>query len=69
MTTHEITIRRQIQCIERELGIRKAVYPKQVACGKMAKEQADGEIAAIKAVLHTLQMVERKFWDKPWNQI
>lgn len=68
MTTN-ISIARQIQCVEREISMRQRVYPKQIACGRMAKETADNEIAAMKAVLATLKLAQLKHLDKPWNQV
>lgn len=64
-----ISIRDQIKCVEREVGIRKAIYPRQVISGKMTTGQKDREIELMQAVLATLRMVERTHLDKPWNQI
>lgn len=68
MTT-DISLTRQIQCVEREISMRQKIYPKQIACGRMAKETADSEIAAMKAVLATLKIARLKHLDKPWNQV
>lgn len=45
----------QIACVERELGMRRSVYPRRVADGKMRQAQADQEVRAMEAVLETLQ--------------
>ena len=66
---NDISITRQIQCVEREIAMRQKVYPGQVARGRMFQEQADNEIAAMKAVLNTLRLAQRVHLDKPGNQM
>ncbi|MEW5709786.1 MAG: hypothetical protein AB1830_12920 [Pseudomonadota bacterium] len=39
--------------------MRQRVYPRWVAAGKMTREKADAEIAAIKAVLESLEAINR----------
>lgn len=65
--TPRSTISRQIQCVQREINMRERVYPKQIAIGRMSKEQADSEIATMKDVLYTLHLAERAHLDKPFN--
>ncbi len=50
-----ITLKVQIKAVEREIAMRKAVYPKRIAIGKMKAETAEHETAAMQAVLETLQ--------------
>ena len=38
-------------CLERELKMRRRVYPRWVAAGKMREEDADREIACLRAIL------------------
>ncbi|MBP6444807.1 MAG: hypothetical protein KA267_12340 [Gemmatimonadales bacterium] len=38
------------QCAERELAMRKRVYPRWVSAGKMTQAAADREIAAMEAI-------------------
>lgn len=45
----------QIACIERELAVRRRVYPRWVASQKMRQEKADHEIECMEAVLDTLR--------------
>lgn len=45
----------QIKAVHREIAMRKAVYPKRIDLGKMKPEAAEHEIAAMQAVLETLQ--------------
>jgi hypothetical protein len=61
----EMTLAVQIKAVEREIAMRKAVYPKRVAAKGMRQETADHEIAAMEAVLRTLRRVE---WGKHWSQ-
>lgn len=58
-----ITLADQVACVEREIAMRRAVYPGLVARERMSQAKADREIAAMEAVLETLgtqlsQMVE-----------
>jgi len=50
---------RQIQCVEREIAMRRAVFPTRVAAGKMPQSAADDEIAAMEGVLKTLQFMRQ----------
>lgn len=54
----EITLAVQIKAVEREIAMRKAVYPKRIASKAMRQETADHEIAAMTAVLGTLKRLE-----------
>jgi hypothetical protein len=45
----------QIACIERELGMRRVVYPRRVAISSMTQKNADREIATMQCVLDTLR--------------
>lgn len=49
-----VLVRDQIACVRRELAMRKAVYPRQVAAGRMTQETADKELAAMQAVHDTI---------------
>jgi hypothetical protein len=50
----DVALARQIACVRREIGLRERVYPRRVADGKMRQEQADTELACMRAVLTTL---------------
>lgn len=54
-----IGIEEQIACVERELRLRERVYARRVGDKKMTRAQAEKEIAAMQAVLETLQKVKR----------
>ena len=47
----------QIAAVERELKMRRSVYPRWIASKKMTREKADYEIGAMEAVLRTLERV------------
>jgi hypothetical protein len=49
-----ITLADQIACVERELRLRHAVYPRLVAQKRMKQSSADREIALMEVVLATL---------------
>lgn len=49
-----ITLYEQIQAVERELAMRRKVYPRRVADRKMTQAKADREIAAMEAIHTTL---------------
>lgn len=50
-----VSLVRQIEAVERELSMRRRVYPRRVADGKMTPRQAETETAVMEAVLATLQ--------------
>jgi hypothetical protein len=52
---HQISLEEQVACARRELEKRRAFYPKWVTAGRMQQGKADYEIAAMEAVLKTLQ--------------
>lgn len=50
-----VTLERQIKSVEREIELRKRVYPTRVANHRMSAEFAAEELAAMRAVLRTLK--------------
>lgn len=50
----------QHACVQREIAMRKRVYPRWVASGKMTKPKADHEIATMEAVLATIEAVMKR---------
>lgn len=40
----------KLRCVEREIAMRKTIYPKLVASGRMKQDEADREIAVMEAV-------------------
>lgn len=54
-----VSIQDQVACVKRELGQRERVYARLVANGRMSRDKAIHETAAMQAVLETLQAVER----------
>lgn len=55
-----ITIEDQIKTVEREIGMRRRVYPNWVASKRMSQEKADKEIKNMEAVLETLKEVQKQ---------
>jgi hypothetical protein len=51
-----MTLDEQVTCIRRELAMRRNVYPKFIANGRMTPEQADHEMQCMQAVLVTLTL-------------
>lgn len=58
-----VSIARQIAAVDREVAMRRRVYPRRVADGKMTQAQADTELQAMQAVADTLRQVQR--WGMP----
>jgi hypothetical protein len=50
-----VSLSDQIKCAKREVALRKAAYPKWVQSGRMKRETADYEIAAMEAILASLE--------------
>lgn len=55
-----ITIQDQILCVQREIDMRRRVYPGWVQNGKMKAEKADAEVERMEAVLRTLKWVAKQ---------
>ena len=53
------TLTEQIASIRRELGLRQGVYPRLVAQRRMSEAKAAHEIACMKAVLATLELLNQ----------
>lgn len=51
----EIPLTAQIKCVEREITMRKRVYPRRIGLGRMNAKFADQQLALMEAVLKTLQ--------------
>lgn len=54
-----VSLAGQIAEVERELTMRKAVYPRWVAAGRIKQDQADARTIAMEAVLATLKGLPR----------
>jgi hypothetical protein len=55
----EFTIQQQVQAVEREIKMRQQVYPRQVSTGRMQQAEAELHISEMRAVLKTLQWLEK----------
>jgi hypothetical protein len=47
----------KLACVERELKMRKSVYPRWVASGRMKQEKADYEIAAMTEIVNDYRKI------------
>lgn len=56
----QVSIDRQIACVEREVAMRRRVYVRFIESGKMTKAQAEEEIAAMTAVLATVNAAKER---------
>ena len=54
MNTAPATLDEQIECVRREIGMRRRVYPRWVEIGRITQDKADHEIACMQAVLEGL---------------
>ena len=52
-----VSLDRQMRAVEREIDMRRQVYPRRVADGKMSQQFADEELAIMEAVLATLKRI------------
>jgi hypothetical protein len=64
----------EVACLERELALRRNVYPKWVANGKMTDEKADWEITqmagaleSVRKVLYCAEISEEIVLDQPFR--
>jgi hypothetical protein len=51
----KITLEQQLAAVAREIAMRRGVYPKWVANGKMKQDKAEHELAAMEAVIETVK--------------
>jgi hypothetical protein len=49
-----------VECVKREIGMRRRVYPRWVEAGKMRQSKADDEIRVMEAVFAALCDLEEK---------
>lgn len=55
-----IQVSEQIACVRREIGMRERVYPRWVDAGKMKQDAATRELTVMRAVLMTLEDIEKR---------
>lgn len=54
------SLEQQIECIEREISMRRKVYPRWVVTSRMTEEAARHEMAAMRGVLDTLKALHER---------
>ncbi|MBE7420666.1 MAG: hypothetical protein HS128_23465 [Ideonella sp.] len=59
MSDEPISIEQQIAAVQREIRMREHVYPRRISDGKMTQKLADRELAAMRAVLATLETLPK----------
>ena len=52
-----VFIAEQLACVEREIKRRERLYPAGIKTGRMRQREADRELAAMRAVRDTLEIV------------
>ncbi len=55
-----VTLKQQIECVEREIKMRLSVYPRWIQLKKISQAKADHELRAMRAVLDTLIGAQRE---------
>ena len=58
-TLPEVSLEQQIEAADRELRMRRGVYPRRIAQGKMTDAQATHEIACMIAIGTTLRQLRK----------
>ena len=56
-----ISLADMIACVERELQLRRQVYPRRVEAGKMTQATADEEMNRMVAIKKTLLRIEKLY--------
>lgn len=56
MPANPIAIPAQLACVDRELALRRRVYPALVHAGRMTQQKMDTELATMEAVRATLEL-------------
>lgn len=57
---NDFTATEKLACAERELRLRKQVYPRRIEAGRMSKRAADHEIAVLYAIIQDYREQARK---------
>lgn len=52
----------KLAAIEREMKMRRRVYPRWVADGRMTQAKADAEIAVMEAIAEDYRALDQKEW-------
>jgi hypothetical protein len=55
----------QIACLNRELAVRRLVYPKWIETGRMTRKKANVEIEAMQAAINSLMVLRAQGPMKP----
>jgi len=55
VSIESVTIEEMVQCVKREIGFRKQVFPRRVQLGSMSQQEMDKEILQMTAILEKLK--------------
>jgi hypothetical protein len=55
----KVSYKDQLACAKRELAMRRGVYPRWVENARLTQDKADKEIAAMEAIVETLERLDR----------
>ena len=58
----QISLKRQIECVRREIAMRERVYPSLVRRERMTSEAAAEEIATMRAILKSIASTRPRAW-------
>ena len=64
-----VTVAEMIACVERELAMRRRVYPRWVLAGKLTKAAADLELTRMEAVRATLTSAQVELTEREPGQL
>lgn len=60
MSGRIITAEQKLKCVERELKLRRQVYPNRIETSRMTKEKADYEIMMMEAIVADYKALAEK---------
>lgn len=52
-----ITVKEQVECVQREIAFRKRLYPRWIESGKMSPGKAEYEIKVMESIKTTLLLM------------
>jgi hypothetical protein len=61
----DVSLADQIACVQREIAMRQHVYPRWISAHRITRAKGDAELAAMGAVLATLQALQEQLGGPP----
>ena len=62
IATPDVNLSEQLKAARRELSMRENAYPRWVQSNKLTQKKADNEIAAMKAIINTLEQLSNRIY-------